>query len=83
MTWAEFELCSVAHKRKAEREEYLFREIAYQVHCLNYLFGKKRPPKKNSFWPIGKKKKRTKEEEKLIRAAFIRAQEEYKEKVSG
>ncbi len=84
MTWSEFELCSIAHKRKVEREQLLFREVAYQVHCLNYLFGKKQPPEKDRFWPISKKQaQRTKEEKSLIKAAFIRAQEEYKAKVSG
>ena len=83
MTWAEFELCQIAHKRQIEREQRLFREVAYQVHCLNYLFDKKKPPSKKRFWPIDKPKAKTKEEESLIKAAIIRAEEEYKAAVNG
>ena len=52
MTWAEFQIKAIAFKRQKKHTHYLFREIAYEVHCTNYIFSKKKPPKKNDYWKI-------------------------------
>ena len=53
MTWAEFQIRSFGLKNVRDYEAKLFREVAYQVHCAQYMLGKKKPPKKEKFWPIG------------------------------
>lgn len=30
----------------------LFRELAYEVHGVKYMFGKQKPPSKENYWPI-------------------------------
>lgn len=56
MTWAEFQIRSFGFKRVQKWQKFLIREIAYEVHCNRYIWGKKKPPKKNDFWPLDEKK---------------------------
>lgn len=77
MSWPEFVLRSIGHKKKQEREEMLFREVAYQAHCSQYLFAKGKPPRKEAFWKIGTDKKQEFGEEQ--RQAFLEAMRKYKE----
>lgn len=83
MSWSEFVLKSHALKREREREELLFREVAYQVFSLNYMFDKKRPPKKDKFWQIGEVEAMSKEQRKIVQAALIRGEEAFKSQVNG
>ena len=73
MSWAEFVLRSIALREEREREELLFREVAYQAYTNNFIFSKKRPEAKDRFWKIGNKKPIVKE----IPEAFKRAREKY------
>lgn len=52
MTWAEFRIRSFAFNRVSKRQAKLFREVAYEVHGVKYMFGNKKPPKKEAYWPI-------------------------------
>ncbi len=81
MSWAEFVLRSDGYRKKQEREEMLFREIAYQSHCGQYMFSKKSPPRKEAWWPIGRKKSQTIGEEQ--RQAYLEAVKKYKEQKNG
>lgn len=40
---------------------FLTREIAYEIHTGHYIWGKKKPPKKDAYWDLdasqAKKKK--------------------------
>lgn len=56
MTWAEFQIRSFGFKRIRKWQMFLTREIAYEVHTTRYLWGKKKPPKKEQFWSLGEKK---------------------------
>ncbi len=78
MSWAEFVLRSIGFKEKREFEMLMHREVAYQAHCMQYLFGKNNPPKKDSFWKIGDNKKAV---TKQVPEAFLKAREEYLKKV--
>lgn len=53
------------------------REIAYQAHTMQYVFGKKSPPKKEKFWHIGDESKPISKE---IPEAFLKAREDYLKK---
>lgn len=55
MTWSEFVIKSIAYRDKLEREETLFREVAYQSYCNRFTFSAKSPPPKDRFWPIGRR----------------------------
>ena len=57
MTWAEFQIRSFGFKRVRKWQMFLTREIAYEVHCNRYLWGKKNPPKKEQYWPLDGKRK--------------------------
>ena len=52
MTWAEFRIRSFAFRRQREWEMQMTREVAYEIHTFKYLFGSKKPPKKQRYWPI-------------------------------
>lgn len=56
MSWSEFVIRSLAYRDKREREEILFREVAYQGYKNNFIFSSSRPSTKEMFWPIGKPK---------------------------
>lgn len=58
MSWAEFQIRLEGFKRRREYEASLTREISYEVHRLNYIFGKKSPPSKQAFWAIGEQKQK-------------------------
>lgn len=73
MSWAEFQIRSIGLKRVYERDERLFREVTYQVFCLQYMFGKKQPPKKEKFWPIGEGAKINPKQ----KAAYMKAVREF------
>ena len=79
MTWAEFRIRSFSFARVRKWEMMLFREVSYEVHTLKYMFGKKRPPKKEVFWPIegGKKKISDRAKEN-----FAKAMAEYQKKIA-
>lgn len=53
MTWAEFRIKSFSFRRVRDFEMSMVREVAYQVHCIQYMLSKKSPPKKTQFWRIG------------------------------
>ena len=74
MSWAEFVLRSIGFKEEREFKMLMTREIAYQAHSMQYVFGKKSPPKKEKFWNIGDEKKPISKE---IPKAFLKAREEY------
>lgn len=80
MSWSEFQLRLFGFNENQKWEIQLTREVAYQVHCLNYLMSKQKPPRKEKFWPIDKKKSVMSPE---VQAEFIRQQEAYKKAVNG
>lgn len=53
MSWAEFVLRSIGFKEEREFQMLMTREIAYQAHSMQYVFGKSKPPRKDKFWNIG------------------------------
>lgn len=81
MTWSEFRIRSFGFNRVRKWEMQLFRELAYEVHTLKYMFGKRTPPSKERFWPIGGKD--TKGITKEQREAFLKARAEFKKKRYG
>jgi len=81
MSWAEFVLRSIGFRDKQEREEMMVREIAYQSHCIQYIFAKGKPPKKDAFWKIGNKSTSAITDNQ--RAAFDAAMEQYKKEIDG
>lgn len=56
----------------------LFREVAYQAHCSQYIFAKGKPPRKEAFWKIGETKKQQGLGEEQ-RQAYLEAVRKYKE----
>lgn len=76
MSWAEFVLRSISFREDREFEMIMTREIAYQSHCMQYLFGKEKPPKKDVFWKIGKQSKDSGNEER--KKAYLEALEKFK-----
>ena len=80
MSWAEFLIHSHGFAKKREYEMMMVREIAYEVHGVKYMFGKKRPPTKHKFWPIEKKPKSLVTDK--AKEAFLRQLYEYKKNVS-
>ena len=77
MSWAEFVLRSIGFKDKREFEMLMTREIAYQSHTMQYVFGKSKPPTKEKFWKIGEGKKVVK---KNPPPAFMDAMKDYLQK---
>ena len=77
MSWAEFVLRSIGFRDKRQREESLFRELAYQTHCLQYMMSKKNPPAIDKFWKIGENKQ-TKSVSEETKKAYAEAFEKYK-----
>ena len=53
MSWAEFILRSIGFKEQREFDMRMTRQVAYEVHTIKYMFGKKNPPKIESYWNIG------------------------------
>ena len=78
MSWAEFVLRSIAFREDREREEQLFRAVAYQSYCNQFVLGKGKPKALEAFWPIGKKKV-----SKQVPEAFKRQLEAYKNRNNG
>lgn len=76
MTWSEFVIRSLAFKDKREREEILFREVAYQGYRNNFVFSNSKPSTKEVFWPIGKPK--IKKIPERIKDALLDAYREFK-----
>lgn len=74
MSWAEFVLRSIGFRERQEREEMLFRAVAYQSYCNQFVWGKKRPEKIDRWWKIGNDKIPV---TKKVPEAFIKAREEY------
>lgn len=74
MTWAEFQLRSYAYKRKQERQELLFREVAWNALIGSHYNAKKLPKTKDRFWQIGEKKSVTNDK---MKAAILQAQKQY------
>lgn len=56
------------------------REVAYEIHTLKYMFGKSKPPKKQTWWPIEEK---TKNIPDAAIEAFMAARKEYENKING
>lgn len=82
MSWAEFQIRIIGFKRQREYEASLTREISYEVHKLNYLFGKRKPPNKQAFWPIGEQQQK-KGVTKELKEFFLKSREQYKAKKNG
>ena len=55
---------------------FLAREIAYEVHVGHYSWGKKKPPKKDVYWPLDGNKKKINDEQI---AALKEAWKKYKD----
>lgn len=84
MSWAEYQIRVIGYRRKLKNEQefdmLMAREIAYEVHKLGFMIGKKQPSKKNVWWPIGDKKSGTVTEE--ARKAFLIAHEKAQQKLN-
>ncbi|MEM6895716.1 MAG: hypothetical protein AAF554_18625 [Bacteroidota bacterium] len=80
MTWAEFQLRSYGFWEDRKFLMYMTREVSYEVHGLNYMLGKKRPPRKNRFWDIEGKSQGL--EDKKIKA-MEKALLEYRKRTNG
>ncbi len=81
MSWAEFQIRLDGVKQRKEISAMLFREVAYEVHTLRYMMGKKHPPKKENWWPIGKKKRLISEKAEIaFKKQFAEYQKELKKK---
>lgn len=73
MTWAEFQIRAFAHQRINEREELLFREVAWSSYVGGSLMLKK-IPRKDKFWQIGTTSTSTTDNMKV---AMERARDKY------
>jgi hypothetical protein len=80
MSWAEFILRSIGFRSKQERQESLFREIAYQTHSLQYMMSKKNPPSIDKFWRIGNDNKKPSLSQES-KQAYLDAFEKYKKEI--
>jgi len=80
MSWAEFLIKSRGFERQRKYEMKMVRELAYEVHGLKYMFGKKKPPSKHKFWPIDAVAKSMVSDK--AKEAFLRQLYEYKKKVN-
>jgi hypothetical protein len=80
MSWAEFVLRSIGFQEEREFMATMVREVSYEAHSMRYIFSKKSPPKKEVYWPIGKKKKATKAH---VPESFLKAREEYLKQKNG
>jgi len=81
MTWAEFRIRSFAFKRKREWEMMMIREVSYEVFRLQFLFGKKQPPKKEKYWPISDGDRKGKGVTEDMIRAFQKEWDEYEKNV--
>lgn len=81
MTWAEFCIRSHAYQRMNKRELELWRLVAWEVHTVKYLFGKKKPPSLERYWDLTDPRERDAKAQKR-REAFTKAQLEYMETVN-
>lgn len=80
MSYTEFRLRLSGLQKAHKWQMQMTREVAYQVYCLNWMFSKHKPPKKDKFWAIDKKKAAITPE---IEDEFIRQKEAYLKKVNG
>lgn len=80
MSWAEFVLRSFAFKEKREFEMSMVREISYEIYRGHFIFSKKKPVKKDKYWPIAKKVSKVGSKTKAL---FLKKFREYKIKVDG
>ena len=84
MTWAEFRIKLHAYKRIELNEWQRTRLIAYQVHLLQYMFSKKKPPKIDDFMPLEPvKKKEVNDYAEMMRERIKQAQEQYLKEKHG
>lgn len=74
MSWGEFLLRINGFQREDERQQLLFRELAWASYVAPHSDPKKMKKTKQAFWPIGKKK--TVDRSRLIDRMRV-AQEEY------
>lgn len=82
MSWAEFVLRSIAFREEREFQMLMTREISYQSYCSQFAFSKKKPVKKQKFWPIGVVEE-TSKVTKNQRKAFLDAFKKYKKESNG
>lgn len=52
----------------------LYREVAYEIHGVKYMFGKKRPPSKETYWPIDGTEKNAVTKEALEELRKVKAE---------
>lgn len=75
---AEFNIRLFAFKRISEREDMLFREVAYYSMIGSHLNPKKLPKTKQTFWSIGIDRKSNKDIKEKMKSAMLKAVEQYK-----
>ncbi len=81
MSWAEFVIRSISFWEEREYEQKLYREVAYQMYCGQFVWGKQKPKSKNEFWPIGEEPKKGVDNGMLN--AFLKAHEKYEKERNG
>lgn len=74
---AEFNIRLFAFRRISERQDLLFREVAYYSMIGSHLDPKKIPKNKNDFWSIGNENNTNKERHEKMRIAMQKAIENY------
>ena len=74
---AEFNIRLFSFNRIKEREDMLFREVAYYSMIGSHLNPKKLPKTKQQFWTLGYEKKIEKTKLEVMKNAMLKASLEY------
>lgn len=82
MTWAEFKLRSYGFWEERKFQMYMTREVSHEVHKLNYMLVKTKPPTKEKFWPIDGHKANKKLSDEQVEA-YKQAMEQYQKEING
>ena len=75
---AEFNIRLFSFNRESERQDLLFREVAYYAMIGSHLNPKKLPKTKQQFWSIGSENRINKERKEALRKAINKAVLDYK-----
>ena len=78
MTMAEFNIRLFSFKRVNDRQDMLFREVAYYSMIGSHLNPKKLPKTKQQFWSLGYEKKIDKDKLDIMRKEMLKVSQAYK-----
>jgi hypothetical protein len=77
MTMAEFNIRLFSFNRQCERQDMLFREVAYYSMIGSHLNPKKLPKTKQQFWTLQSEQTMTEQRMETMKQAIIKAREQY------